>query len=170
MRAIASKINLNNKNNKTSKEFLDCILNILNSPKFQELSNFSQHLNTNRFQHCLNVSYYSFIWAKKLGINCKSAARAGLLHDFFLYDHHQIKSPQNHIFYHPKVAIKNSLSITKLSKQEFDAIINHMWPLCESMPKYKISYIVTFADKYCSVLEIFYQTYKKTKAFIKKSS
>lgn len=46
---------------------------------------------TSRFQHSLNVSYYSFIICRKFGLDAYSAARAGLLHDLYYYDWKQMR-------------------------------------------------------------------------------
>ena len=40
-----------------------------------------------------------------------------------------------------------------LNKIEQDAILKHMWPLTVFLPKYKVSYIITLADKYATFID-----------------
>lgn len=160
MQAIWSKKMLNNEEDSLCKEFLECISDIINLDDVKSLNKFVQHCNTSRLQHSINVSYYSFLWAKKRNLDYKSVARAGILHDLYLYDWRQVKTEEHHAFHHPKEALKNAQMITELNEIEKDAIVNHMWPLSTSAPKYKESYILTWVDKYCAVAEVILQSYK----------
>ena len=49
------------------------------------MKKYKQHYETSTFDHCYMVSYYCYKVCKKLKLDYKSAARAGMLHDFFLY-------------------------------------------------------------------------------------
>ena len=77
LKAILSKKNLSE-----NAEFYGCIRDLLADESVERLKEYSHHLGTSRFQHCLNVSYYNFLICRKLGLNARSGARAGLLHDF----------------------------------------------------------------------------------------
>ena len=160
MKAIWSKRKLTNNEDELAKEFIECIKDIIHLDEVKELDNFVQHCNTSRLQHSLNVSYYSFLWAKRKGLDYKSVARAGILHDLYLYDWRQVETEQHHAFHHPKEALKNAEMLTELNEIEKDAIVNHMWPLSEAFPKYKESYILSWVDKYCAVAEVIAQGYK----------
>lgn len=72
--------------NKSTQEFDDIIRNIIENQKVQEMKKYKQHYETSTFDHCYMVSYYCYKVCKKLKLDYKSAARAGMLHDFFLYD------------------------------------------------------------------------------------
>ncbi len=152
--AVASKRNIFDENDPIASDFLACIDDLLEAEDVQMLTSFHQHCNTSRLQHCLSVSYYSYLIAAKIGADPRKAARAGLLHDLFLYDWRTAKMPENHAFYHPKAALENAKKITELSKREEDAILKHMWPLCKGMPAYKESVAVTIADKYAASIEV----------------
>ena len=67
-------------------EYLEDVSDILTNREFLALNCFKHHYATTRLMHSMNVSYISWLLAKKLGCDAKAAARAGLLHDFFLYD------------------------------------------------------------------------------------
>lgn len=154
-RAIGSKINLKSLEHELAIEFMDCISDIYYNEKIQKLDDYEQHCHTSRLQHSINVAYYSFIVCKFFGWDYRSAARAGIMHDMFYYDW-RVKNPTrkcNHAAWHPRVAYDNARKITEVNEIEKDAILKHMWPCTLVPPKYKESYVVTFADKLCAVFE-----------------
>ncbi len=153
--AIGSRIDLNNMDDPNVVEFRKYIDEFFNEVKVKKLDNFDQHFRTSRLQHCLNVAYYSFLIARKIGADPRAAARAGLLHDLYWYDWHTKKTPQLHAFLHPRLAVRNAARLVDdLSEKEADAIAKHMWPLCMGVPRYRESFAVTFADKYAAALEV----------------
>ena len=85
-KAILSAVELENENNSIACEYMDCVKDIYHSNSMKKLDKFEQHKHTSRLQHSVNVSYYSFLWSKKLGLDYRSAARAGLMHDMYYYD------------------------------------------------------------------------------------
>lgn len=148
-------VSLDNLNSSVAAEFQECISDLINLPEIQELNDYSQHAGTSRYQHSLNVSYYSFLMAKSLGCDYVSAARGGLLHDLFYYNFKSTTlSCSKHAYWHPRIALENAKSIANLNKVEEDIIIKHMWPMTGALPKYKESFIVTVADKYCATYEV----------------
>ncbi len=154
-KAIGSKIRFD-EDNPYAVEFMGYIEDLLNQPLVKKLDKFDQHFRTSRLQHCLNVAYYSYRIGLKIGADPRECARAGLLHDLYWYDWHYKKTPQLHAFLHPRLAVKNASRLAKLSHREKDAILKHMWPLYPGIPRYKVSYAVTMADKYAAGLEVCY--------------
>lgn len=137
-----------------NKEFLEIINDIIKNEEFQNLKQYKHHYIYTRFEHCLSVSYYSYLVCKLLHVDYISAARAGLLHDLFFYDCESPESkPENHMKNHPKVALENAQNIFDLNKKEQDIILKHMWPITFSPPSYLETLIVTFVDKYCAFRE-----------------
>lgn len=63
-------------------------------------------------------------------------------------------SHRPHGYLHPGFALKNARELTTLSKMEEDIIIKHMWPLTIRPPRYRESFIVSMADKYCATWEL----------------
>ena len=139
---------------KKNKEYLIIIKDILSNTTVQSLKLYQHHYGSNRYEHCLSVAYYSYKICKFLGLDHVSAARAGLLHDLFLYD---CKNPEtrlrNHITEHPKVALYNAEKLFILNDIEKDIILKHMWPITFATPKYLESFVITFVDKYCALKE-----------------
>ena len=136
-------------------EFLEVVRDILEDREFKKLNSFRQHLKTTRFMHSLNVSYISWCLARRFRCDARAAARAGLLHDFFLYDFRD-KQPTRELqaFYHPKVAAYNSTNHFNISEKEANAILSHMFPL-GPLPTSKEAWLITCADKICATMELF---------------
>ena len=152
LKAICSKKDL------SLCRYYDCIADIIDSDELNKLKDIRHHISTTRFQHCLNVSYYSYLVCRKFRLNARSAARAGLLHDLFYYDRKEYNSARSkgepsHSRMHSHIAAENAKEIIDISVLEKDMIEKHMWPLTRPMPKYKETYIITVIDKYCAVLE-----------------
>ncbi len=138
-----------------NKEFENIISDITENETVQKMKNFRQHYNTSCFEHCKNVAFYSYLICKKYNLDYVSVARGAMLHDLFLYDW-RVKSAEHkrfHGFTHPKTALQNATKNFNLNKKEKDIIIKHMWPVTLVLPKYKESFIVTFVDKYCAIIE-----------------
>lgn len=117
-----------------------------------------QHGNMSVRRHTINVAKYSILISEKLGIHCNKRAliRGALLHDFFLYDWHDkdhISIFRLHGIHHPGIALKNAEKEFPLSAVEKDIIKKHMWPLTVVPPMCREAWIVSLADKYCSLME-----------------
>lgn len=115
------------------------------------------HGDVNCLEHCLNVSIMNYKLCKFLGMDYKSCARAGILHDFFLYDWHKRKSQKffkKHGFLHSKISLENAKKYFILNDIEEDMILKHMWPLNIELPKYKETYIIIITDKIVCISEI----------------
>ena len=139
------------------QEFYDCIRDVLEHPAVQSMKRYPHHGDTNCFRHCLNVAYYNYEICKILGLDAAAAARAGMLHDLFLYDWHTHarKTGQRfHGFTHPAAALRNAERYFTLSDLERDIIQKHMWPLTIIPPKYPESYVICMTDKYCGAMEV----------------
>ena len=106
---IKSKLSLK-ADSSSDGEYEKCIRDLIQHEMVGSMKNFMQHGDKNCLEHSLYVSYISYRICRWLGLDCRSAARGGLLHDFFLYDWH-IGSPCNkglHGFVHPSIALQNA--------------------------------------------------------------
>lgn len=137
-----------------AKEFYMNIDALLENELVKQLDEFIQHRCFTRLQHSLDVAYYSFFLSKIFGWDSKSVARAGLLHDLFLYDRKSVDYKiKRHWRRHPMVALTNAREVCELNEIEEDIIKKHMWLATLRPPRYKESYVVTFVDKYCAIRE-----------------
>lgn len=134
---------------------------ILQSENFESTKCYIQHGNMTVNSHCMNVAKYSIAISEKLRIRCneRELIRGALLHDYFLYDWHSkehVPIYKLHGFFHPGTALKNASKEYALTKREADIIKKHMWPLTIIPPMCREAWIVTTADKWCSLLETFH--------------
>lgn len=137
-------------------EYKKIINEYLKDDLVQSLKNIPHH-DSNRLYHSLRVSYESYKICKKLNLNYESAAKAGLLHDFYFnrieeckYIKDKVKLFSNE---HPEDAVKNASLRFDLTDLEKDIIISHMWPTSTHIPKHKESFVVSLVDKMYSFRE-----------------
>lgn len=131
---------------------------ILDSKNFQCTKKHIQHGNMTVHEHCVNVAKTSLRIKEFFHISCnkRDLIRGALLHDYFLYDWH-VEDKENphkwHGFYHPGNALRNARKEYILTSRQEDIIRKHMWPLTIVPPMCREAWIVTMADKYCSLME-----------------
>ena len=139
------------------QEFEELIDTYMNDEIFKKLK-YVPHHDSNRLDHSLKVAYTSYKLAKKLDLNYKSVAKAGLLHDFYfdIIDDCDTFKDKLKLFSneHPEIAMKNALERFGLTDMEKNIITSHMWPASKYIPKYKESFIVSISDKLYSVKEL----------------
>ncbi len=139
-----------------NQEYLDIVDNILLNNDFNQMKKIKHH-NSNRFDHSLKVSYYSYVIAKRLHLDYEDVARAGLLHDFYLertVDYRKFKDKVKlYTVKHPQDAIINASKYYDLTIKEKDIIRSHMFPLDFRVPKYMESWVVNMVDSSVSIHE-----------------
>ncbi|WP_283621835.1 HD domain-containing protein [Limosilactobacillus avium] len=154
---------------RNDKEYVAIISDLLAQPAVQKLANYTQHHHSNRLQHSIAVSYDSYKIAKRMHLDYRSTARAGLLHDLFYYDWRTTKFDLGtHAFIHPRVALRNAEKITPLNKKEKDIILKHMFGATMAVPRYPESLIVSLVDDFEAEHEFFGPLRAKLRRKIKK--
>ena len=150
-------------------EFLEIINELITNDTVLQMKNYLQHYETTCYEHCLTVSYYCYLICKKYNLDYKSAARAGMLHDLFLYNWRERQPDRKgfHAFTHGKTACENACKLFELNDKEKDMIINHMWPVTLYLPKSIEGIILTFVDKYSAMSESF--EVLKSRLFMRKA-
>ena len=134
--------------------------NILEHPLVRSMEAYTQHGETSCLRHSINVSYLSYLYCRDHGWQARAAARAGLLHDLFLYDWHFHAKETGNYFHgltHPRRALENAQRLFSLTDREKNIILRHMWPLTITPPKYREAYVIVMFDKYCSLMETFHK-------------
>lgn len=129
---------------------------IITSDEYLKRKTFRHHGDVTVYDHSIRVSQKAYRMAKRLGLDYKSAAIAGILHDFYETPWQDVKIKQPiykmHAFTHGKSALDNSKRFFPLYLNPAieNAILRHMFPLTLP-PKTKIGFIITIADKASSV-------------------
>ncbi|MCU6748118.1 phosphohydrolase [Faecalicatena acetigenes] len=139
------------------EDFYACIKDIAEHPVVLRMKLYPHHGKTNCYQHCLHVAFYNYQWCRFMHLDAISAARAGMLHDLFLYDWHTHAQKTGNRFHgltHPKTAYQHARKFFRLNSIERDIILHHMWPVTLfHFPRTKEGWITTLTDKYCGLLE-----------------
>ena len=135
--------------------YMDIVKDIIENEMVQEMKQYRQHFNVSCFDHCLYVSYNLYLLCKKHKLDYASAARAGLVHDLFLYDWRKRQEGRKglHAYTHARTAYENAKTIFNLNKKEKDIILKHMWPVTLRIPRYKETFLMTYVDKYFAYSE-----------------
>lgn len=138
------------------KQYMTIINDIIKHRLVQKMKEFRQHYNVSCFDHCLLVSYNLYLICKKYRLDYISAARAGMVHDLFLYDWRKREDGRKglHAFTHAKKAYENAKTFLNLNDKEKDIIIKHMWPVTLfAFPKFRETFWMIYVDKYLAVIE-----------------
>lgn len=153
-----------NEDDKSAIEFIEIVADITAVDEYQKLKNYTHHHAFTRYQHCVNVAWYTYLWTKASGLDYVSATRGAMLHDFFVYEW-KTEQPISgrHSVVHPRIALENSMKYFEVNDIMKDCIVNHMWPNTIHAPKTAEGIIVTLADKYCATLE--WSSYSISHAF-----
>ncbi len=155
LKAIGSKADL--LVDREGKGYYYMVSDLLENELVLKMKEYIHHGDTTCFQHCLNVSYYNYRICRFFSLNARAAARAGLLHDLFLYDWHTHKPEKGerlHGFTHAETALKNAKENFYISELEGDIIEKHMFPLnITAVPRYRETVVIVLVDKYCGLLE-----------------
>ncbi len=134
---------------------------ILTNETYQSMKKYIQHGRVSVLEHSVRVAETSLAisdYLKKItktGCSEKELVRGALLHDYFLYDWHEKNAGHGlHGFTHAAAALKNARKDYDISEIEADIIEKHMFPLnLTKVPGCREAWIVTMADKYCSLVE-----------------
>jgi uncharacterized protein len=144
-------------------EFERHVGDLLGHPELLRLDEHTHHYYGTRLSHSLSVAYKSYRVAAALGLDSRSAARGGLLHDLCYHRHNGFWHDLRMLFRHPKDALANAGRSFTLNRVEKNIILRHMWLVTPIPPKYAEGYIVTFVDKYCAAAEFIKGTARKLK-------
>lgn len=158
------------------KEWYKIVRPIITSKEYLKRKQFRHHGNTSVYDHCIKVSMLAFSISKRFGLDYKSAAIAGVLHDFYTkpwQDDTKNDTPllKRHGFTHAEDALCNAKKHfgKYLNPKIENAILRHMFPLNIRPPKYSTGYVITIVDKVESMDFIFCrETWIKTFKFLKR--
>ncbi len=136
--------------------FLQCVSPLLNTSEVNSMKQWRRHFCATCYDHSLFVSYVAFRLARYFRWDYRAAARAGLLHDLYLYDPTDSSAhPGNQCLDHPEFALRNAMALCPdLTENEKNAIVSHMFPLAVHLPRCREALAVNIADKICATIEV----------------
>lgn len=141
---------------------MEIVGELLQHKDIQDLKYYKHHYYNTRFAHSLEVSYTTYRWCKRLGLDYRAGARAGLMHDMFYYDCRESRGIiEHHNRDHPLIALMNARQLTELTEIEEDMILKHMWVPFKQTPEYTEGWVITLADKYHAMMDWVYIPIKK---------
>ncbi|MDO5141911.1 MAG: HD domain-containing protein [Eubacteriales bacterium] len=143
---------------------------IMLHPRFVRLRTLRHHGAGNSvYDHSVAVAKAAYGIACRMRLSAEETAsvvRAALLHDFFGYDWHGAafrrylrrfsglhRVIRMHAFAHGPIAAQRADQVFHLTDREREAIARHMFPLA-AMPRSRIAWIVTLADKAVAAREM----------------
>lgn len=139
-------------------EFYEIIEPLLIQSEMQKRKEYPHHINESVYAHVLRVAFDCYKIGKKLHMDYKSLAIAGILHDFYEkpWQYSNEKKPllQKHAFTHAKEAVLNSKKYfgTEIVTPKVESImITHMFPLNKKIPRSKEAWLLTLIDKADSI-------------------
>ena len=131
-----------------------CVGDLLNTRQVRSMRSIRHHPGVSCYEHSVFVSYVAFRLARRWKLDWRMAARAGLLHDLYLYDPHTLRSYRQ-CFAHPVAALRNADALCGgLSPKEANIIVSHMWPIATHRPRSWEAAVVCLADKLCATAEV----------------
>lgn len=140
------------------RQVIKSLRELFDRTDIHEMMSYYQHGDTSCLEHTVAVVYCALEIASRLSISVhkEELIRAGILHDYFLYDWHDGKAERKiHGFTHPGIALKNAEVKLNLTQRERDVIKKHMFPLTVKPPRYRESWLICMADKICALRETF---------------
>ena len=144
------------------KEIHTYLHEYIHTKEAQSMKDFCQHGAVSTYDHVMNVVRLSYFLNKKfrLGADMKSLVTGSFLHDFYLYDWHEVGDGSLKLqgFTHPTRALHNASRLFDLNHRERAIICQHMWPLTlRAVPSCRESVIVCLSDKISSAFETLFQ-------------
>ena len=139
-------------------EFYKIIEPIILESEFQRRKEYPHHINESVYEHVIRVAYDCYKIGKRLNMDYRSLAIAGLLHDFYEkpWQYSKEKKPllQKHAFTHAKEAVENSKKYfgSDIITPKIESImVTHMFPLNKKIPRNREAWLLTLVDKADSI-------------------
>ena len=134
------------------EEFTSIAKELINSDKYQSLKN-EDHHGLSRYDHSLRVAKNTYKISKKLKLDYVSATRGALLHDYFTNEEYRNTKGMKKYSMHPVIALNNAIREYNLNPIEENVIVSHMYPMGQTRPNCKESWLVSAVDKFVAIYE-----------------
>ena len=137
-------------------ELARCGGDILSSAGMQQEKRYMQHGSCSVYEHSVRVALLCvfLVLLLRLRVDRRALVRGALLHDYFLYDWHNVPCEHRlHGITHARTALENAERDFALGDVERNMIRSHMFPLNFALPKYRESVLLCISDKLCALGE-----------------
>ena len=136
-------------------EFCNLIDNIINNDNFKALDS-ELHHGISRYDHSIRVAKATYFVGKRLHLKkLKETVTAAVLHDYYLDKDLEEYNAGQKLKQHPDLACANAMKDFNITEFEQNIIKSHMFPICNELPKYKESYLVSTMDKCVAAYEMY---------------
>ena len=144
------------------KDVMELGGDIVASERFAKAHSVAHHSrNGNIAAHSLETAGYALRlarWLQRHGssVSVEDAVRASLLHDIGMTEDEVFESPSRiKGKTHPREGARIAREEFGANETQVEAIEHHMWPVCCAVPPHSVEgFVVTTADKLCSVNEV----------------
>ena len=134
---------------------------IITSARFEKARSVPHHSKSgNIAHHSLETAGYALMlsrWLEQHGVhvNERDAVRASLLHDIGMTEDEVFHSPSRvKARTHPREGVRIAREEYGANEAQLHAIRHHMWPVFATHPRSIEGWIVSAADKCCSIHEL----------------
>lgn len=134
---------------------------IISSERFAKAYDVPHHSKSGNIAlHSLETAGYALMiarWLERHGVsvNVRDAVRAGLLHDIGMTEDEVFLSPsRKKARSHPREGVRIAREEFEANETQAEAIRHHMFPVFATPPRTIEGWVVTAADKCCSVHEV----------------
>jgi len=139
---------------------------IINHELFLKGKEVYSHGAVTIYEHSVNVAKLAFSMVENSRtIDKRCVVRAGLLHDFFLYEWHAWGWRYVvHGWAHPAIAAEKAREVFGITDKEYSCIKTHMWPWTLFHPPLcREAWAISMADKIIALKETVFFRGKRSK-------
>ena len=144
-----------------AKEVMELGGDIVVSWRFAKARRVPHHSKSGNIAlHSLETAGYALLIARWLNqhgvsVNERDAVRASLLHDIGMTEDEVFLSPSRvKAHAHPREGARIAREEYGASEVQWRAVASHMWPVSGALPRTVEGWVVTAADKCCSIHEV----------------
>ena len=157
------------KRKQTEKELPAYADEIIRTEEYRRMKQYRHHIKGSVYDHSLKVAYLCDRHHRrfKMKTTRRELLRGALLHDYYLYDWHDIRGARRYLhgFVHAGRALENALArYPDLTPIEQDMILRHMFPLIPIPPKTAAGWLLCFYDKVATLSDYFGENKWKKRA------
>lgn len=139
------------------EEYLALVRDILENEQVRSMDGYFQHGRTTCLRHSINVSYLSYLFCKKHGLDARAARPRRPAARFVFVRLALLPPPEGRApctaSSTPKRRLPMPAPCSASHGRSARLFLRHMWPLTITPPRCREAYVIVAYDKYCSMME-----------------